>query len=104
MKTEYCINYDKIMSYNYNNEDLITESLINAYRGYLFNQEPDLVFITKLDIALYTYLYNKKLYNIVQDYFHDQSEYENEIALELIRLYDNFQEESFKEVETSRWI
>ena len=102
---KYCPNYDSIVDYEYKKNDTITKHLLDYYRNFVFNaKSEELDSLNKFDTALNGYLKSNNFYKKVQIYFSEMGNYEDDIILNLIKIYEKNEEETIKEIKNTKWI
>lgn len=110
----YCPNFYKIVNFNYDEDDYITEKIFSVYKDYIFkidlSNSSDLEMVKKLDYVLgryiEDYLFRKEL---SKEIMHvkikkDCSDILKAIVMSVIDIFDNYQEYSTRRIYISRWI
>lgn len=110
MKTEHldivlenCKNYDDIINYTPQENDEITKDMIRYYQDYVFFNWDQVDKIKKLDIILNDYLKNRGFYKYIQIRFKEVGDFLPLYDI-LVNLYNNYQIESMKKVNNTKWI
>lgn len=98
-----CPNYDEIISYNINDNDEISRDLINYYEDFVFLNFDDKSKISKLDLILYKYIKDREFYKFIQDRFKSEGDV-LPLFDELKKLYEKFEKNTLKKVESAVWI
>ncbi len=109
-----CPNYDYIINYNYDENDILTSKLIDWYRELIFSargeDESQLQIIRALDHSLYLYVkdvkYKRKLRHLLslEDIsFTDKSLIKDAIK-KIILFTNNYEKELILDVSSSKWI
>lgn len=101
-----CKNYDSIVNYNYENDDFITDSIINLYQEQIFNSDhKNIRKIKSLDKIVMEYITNKSFNNFVKSYYLDEKlNYFDKNDLKLIELYDRYKMNISGIIKQNRWI
>lgn len=102
---KYCHNYDDIVNFTYDCEDLITKKIINYYKDYILDyseKSENQNLIELVDIAVNEYIKNPKFYKFFQNNFNDTIN--NELVYVIINLYQQFKEDEIKDIESTKWI
>ncbi len=108
-----CPNFYKIINYDYYKEDIITDKIINIYRSFIFNTNPeDENEISKakdLDIVLNKYIndlsFRKELQNRFKYYeIVTTTNIINSLVDSIIKTYDEYREGTTKRIYISKWI
>jgi len=99
-------NYDKIVNFLYEDNDIVSKLLIDYYRQYLFNIKSNK---NKLNIDNIMNIYTDKedFYKYIQEYFINSDEiydtYDRAIRL-LNKLYRQFEYERIRKIKNARWL
>lgn len=103
---KYSPNYDKIVNFLYEKDDIIAKMLIDYYQDYLFGKNNRNK--KKLDFVLDIYTDKNDFYRYVENYFtlHETDLYDSstKVMNKLIKIYDNFESEGLKKINKARWI
>ena len=110
---QHCKNFYKIKEFEYDEDDYITEKLINTYEDYIFNidenNEEALKRIEILDSVIFKYIddYNfrkeikKRIYDIK---ISRKDNVLDSIVNALIGLFENYEEGYTRNIYFARWI
>lgn len=99
--------YGKIVDYIYEEDDQISDYLINYYRDYVIKNICDTNLkniITQLDLVLYQYINDIKFNTYVKDYLKDSLDTILCLDQTLIQLYDGFNKNKLKKVTNTKWL
>lgn len=103
---KYSPNYDKIVNFLYEKDDIISKMLIEYYQDYLFGKNNRNK--RKLDSVLDLYTDKSDFYRYVENYFtlyeNDLFDDSSKVMNKLIKIYDTFESEGLKKVNKARWI
>lgn len=98
-----CKNYDEIVNFRIDENDIISRDLISYYKEYVFFNYGDKDKISLLDEAMHEYVSNRDFYNYIQDRlknFGDILPVDDDIN----RIYNEFREESVRMINSCKWI
>lgn len=103
--------YDEIISFNFKEDDFITERIINYYQEYLFGIiKSNNYRIRVLDKIIYEYLTNSKFNRYAKEFLenlevsNDDIDYYNNLDINLPRLYRMYEKNSLLVVSSTRWL
>lgn len=105
----YCPNYDEIVEYDFNADDIISKKLIDYYREYITSfdkkDEKEIEKITFYDKAMHDYISDIKFFKKVQCYFNDPAcNYGVDMVTNMIEIKNNYIDETLKDLKTTKWI
>lgn len=110
MKTEQlnvvlsnCQYYDSIVNYTPSEQDIVTKDMIRYYQDYIFFNWDQSKKIKLLDQIMNEYLKNRKFYKYIQTHFKEDGDFLPLYDI-LVNLYNNYQLESMKKVDNTKWI
>jgi hypothetical protein len=110
---KYCPNYYNIVNFNFKDNDVISEKLVNIYKNYIFSidltNSSDVDNAVKLDRVLASY---------IQDYlFRDELKKEivtvrvnrdnnilKNLVKAIIKIFNNYEEYTTRKIYISKWI
>jgi len=114
MVLKYCPNFDRIMNFDYYEEDVVTARLIGIYEKFIFSsdidQEEDMQLVREIDRVLGRY---------IDDYaFRKEMQAEifrvkvrktcanvlRAVVEGIIRIFEKYEEDSTRAIYISRWI
>lgn len=98
-----CKYYDTIINYTPTEQDLVTKDMIRYYQDYIFFNWDQLGKIKLLDEIMNEYLKNRKFYKYIQMHFREDNDFLPLYDV-LVNLYNNYQVESIKKVDSTKWI
>ena len=110
---EHCKNFYKIKDFEYENDDFITEKILNIYEDYIFNidekNNEELKKIEILDLIIGKYIddytFRKEFKNRVLNIKVNKHDNVLEsIVNSLIKLFENYEEGYTRNIYISRWI
>lgn len=111
--TEYFPNYDIIVEFNYDADDIVSRYLIDGYREYLFNLDlENLEMLEKVklfDKAIYEYVTNNDFFKKVKNHLENSEDLENEsyyseLIDDINKFYNEYQDSLVSVIPTSRWV
>ena len=100
---ENCKYYDEIIHYTPLENDEITKDMIRYYQDYVFFNWNQVENIKKIDAILNDYLKDRGFYKYIQAHFKDIGDFLPQYDI-LVNCYNNYQIESMKKVNNSKWI
>lgn len=108
LKLKDCPNYDKIVNFLYEENDLVSKLLIDCYQEYLFKIKSSKS-RTNIDNIMNLYTDKTLFYKYVQEYFNILSSSEiydsyDKVILKLIKLYKTYEVDKVRKINNSRWI
>lgn len=105
---EFCPNYDAIISFDYQVDDIISKQIIDYYRDYVFNfdhnNKEDLLFIKNFDQIIYEYIDSGKCFKEVQNHFRKNPSCYNDLINSFIRLNNEYSDRLVREITTTKWV
>lgn len=114
MILKYCPNFNRIINFDYYEDDILTGKLINIYEKFIFSinidEENDCILVRKIDHVLGKYIddytFRKELqaeiFRVKVD--KPKSNILQTIVENIIRIFDKYQEDSTRKIYISRWI
>ena len=111
---EYCSNYEKIICFEYLEDDLISAKLIKVYKEYVFkanlNSEDELKELVRLDYVLGRYIDDYEFRReLKKEIVHVKikkscTDILRAIVASIIKIFDNYLENSTRRIHIARWI
>ena len=110
---KYCPNYYNIVNFDFKDNDIISEKLINIYKNYIFSidltDESDIKNAVKLDRVLasyiHDYLFRDELRReIVTVKVKRDNNILRNIVNAIIKIFNNYEEYTTRKIYISRWI
>lgn len=110
---EYCPNFYRIINFDYFEEDIFTENLINIYHKFIFSIEPtnieELNKINEIDRALAKYIddysFRKQMkYELLQVKLNKDNNLLRNLINSIIGVFEQFEEGKTRKIYISRWI
>lgn len=109
----YCPNYYNIVNFDYNENDLISEKLINIYKNYVFsiniNNKEEINVLEKLDKVFGSYI-NDYLFRstlqkeIVTVKIKKDNNILRSLVESIIKIFSNYEEYTTRRIYISKWI
>lgn len=110
----YCPNFNRIINYKYNGDDLITDKLIAIYRDFIFKADlsnnEDIKMVKNIDYVLnkYTedYLFRKEMkHEIVNIKIKKScSDILRAIVMNILNIFDNYLFNTTRKITLAKWI
>ena len=110
---KYCPNYYKIVNFDFQEEDLISEKLIGIYKNYIFsvnlNNREEVERIQELDHVLASYIADYLFRSTLQKEIvtvrvkKDNNVLRNLVDV-IIRIFTNYEEYTTRKIYISKWI
>ncbi|MDD2434780.1 MAG: hypothetical protein PHO63_00820 [Bacilli bacterium] len=109
---KYSPNYNDIVNYNFDEDDFVSQRIINYYQEYLFGNiyKPQLKKIKVFDKIVWEYIKNDQFYQYVQYYLKELElsnsdlDYYEHLDRNLEKLYKDFDKNSLKKVVSTKWL
>ena len=111
---DYCKNYQRIVNFDYLQDDLISAKLIRVYKDYVFkvniNSSEEVVELTHFDYVLGKYIddYNFRK-ELKKEIVHVKikkscTDILRAIVASILKIFDNYLENSTRKITIARWI
>ena len=110
---KYCPNYNNIVNFDYDSEDLISSKLINIYKNYVFsinlNNREEIDRVIELDKVLGSYLKDYLFRSTLQKEIvtvrvkNDNNIIKNIVDC-IIKIFTDYEEYTTRKLYISRWI
>ena len=108
----YCPNYYKIINFDFQDNDIISEKLISIYKYYVFsinvNNEEDVEKVSKLDSVLSSYINDYLFRSTLQKEIINVKVKRDNIVRNLvdviIKIFSNYEEYTTRKIYISKWI
>ena len=105
-KLKDCPNYDRVVNFLYENNDFISQILVDCYQKYLVSIKSS-ISRSNIDNIMNIYVDKKRFYKYVQRYFNHNLEeiYDtfDKVIMKLYRLYKNYESDKYRKISNSRW-
>ena len=95
--------YDDIVNFLYEEDDIISKTLISSYQEYVFKIKNKQSKQT-IDNILYEYINKTDFYKYVQENFENLYSSYDKVVLSLKRLYNEYEIERLKNIKNARWL
>lgn len=99
------VNYDEIVNYIYDNDDFITDKIINYYKNYVLSIMPnDKQAIKRLDMIVKNYISDRDFNSYVKVNLNDDTDYYYDLDITLTKLYKDYLLREKRKLSMHRWL
>lgn len=104
-KVKLSSHYDEIVNFQYEDNDELSNFLIDCYQKYIFSIK-NKKSISNIDKIMKEYVKKEDFYKFVKSNFNEEDRYDSfdRIMLNLNKLYKLFEEEKLKKIKSTRWL
>lgn len=108
MKTKvmkYAVNYDKVVNFIYDNDDFITDKIINYYKNYIFNNVPKEHYKVKtLDMIINKFLNDIYFNDYIKNNLDSDTDYYYDLDYVLSKLYKEYMIKEDRRIAIHKWL
>lgn len=99
------VNYDRVVNFIYDNDDFITDKIINYYKNYIFNVVPkERHMVKSLDMIIYKFLTDIYFNSYLKENLDDDTDYYYDLDYVLSRLYKEYMIKESRKIAVHRWL